>query len=241
MLSRYVRPLAILAMLHAGSPSQLVYAQGQALREMGHATWTAGDGAPQAITHLAQDPDGSLWIGSESGLFNFDGQTFRPFESPPGEPRLPVGEVYSLLVTKAGTLWVGFNKVGLARVAAGRVTLYDAADAKPIGSVEQLREAPMGAFGPWTVGKAHWFGTDGGWLTEPAPTSGLIAGILSTHRTPCGLLRAGFFTGVRSPSPYVRTEVPCGCSRRLRGNPEWQIWINDEDPTILLAACGSSV
>jgi signal transduction histidine kinase len=30
---------------------------------------------------LAQHPDGTLWIGSESGLFNFDGETFREFRS----------------------------------------------------------------------------------------------------------------------------------------------------------------
>jgi ligand-binding sensor domain-containing protein len=72
MVSRYLRPLAIVAVLHAGSQSELVYAQGQALREMYRATWTARDGAPQAISHLAEDPDGSLWIGSESGLFNFE-------------------------------------------------------------------------------------------------------------------------------------------------------------------------
>ena len=93
MVSRYLRPLAIVAMLHAGSQPELAYAQSQALREMYRATWTAGDGAPQGITHLAQDRDGSLWVGSESGLFNFDGQTFRLFAAAPGEPKLPVGEV----------------------------------------------------------------------------------------------------------------------------------------------------
>src|ERR1041384_3605967 len=125
MVSRYLRPLAIVAVLYAGSQSELAYAQGQALREMHRATWTARDGAPEAISHLAQDPDGSLWIGRESGLCNFDGKTFRQFQSPPGEPTLPSGAVNSLLVTNAGTVWIAFNKVGLVRVAAGRVTLYD--------------------------------------------------------------------------------------------------------------------
>jgi signal transduction histidine kinase/ligand-binding sensor domain-containing protein len=235
MVSRYLCPLAMLAILHAGGQSELVYAQGQALREMGHATWTAGDGAPQAITHLTQDPDGSLWIGSESGLFNFDGQTFRPFESPLGEPKLPASEVYSLLMTKAGTLWVAFNKGGLARIAAGRVTLYDTADAKPIGSVEQLREAPDGSV--WAMDSRQRlirFGTDGAWLTEPAPTSGLISGIFVDTSNTLWVAQGGFLHRRPLAQPlYVRT-VRADVVAGFAETPNGEIWINDEDPTTSL-------
>ena len=126
--------------------------------------WTARDGAPQVITELAQDPDGTLWIGSESGLFNFDGQTFRPFQSPPGEPELPSGEVYSLLITKAGTLWAGFYPAGVARISAGRVTVFSHAETESLVTVQQLREAPDGSI--WAI-DGQWrlirFGTDGTW------------------------------------------------------------------------------
>src|SRR5215471_3722410 len=46
------------------------------LVEMNHKSWTARDGAPQGVRALALSPDGTLWIGSEGGLFNFDGRTF---------------------------------------------------------------------------------------------------------------------------------------------------------------------
>ena len=49
----------------------------QTLAQMDHTMWTARDGAPQAINALAQDRDGTLWIGSETGLVNFDGLRFR--------------------------------------------------------------------------------------------------------------------------------------------------------------------
>ena len=62
----------------------------QSLAEMDHKTWTARDGAPQGINALAQGADGTLWIGSDSGLFNFDGRAFTPFQSPVGETDFPV-------------------------------------------------------------------------------------------------------------------------------------------------------
>ena len=149
MVSRSLRPIAILAMLQLGSQSEVAYAQGQALREMHHAMWTARDGAPQAIKELAQHPDGTLWIGSESGLFNFDGLTFRQFQSPPGDPELPSGPVYSLLVTKDGTVWAGFYPRGAARISAGRVTVFSKAETESLMWPEQLREAPDGSI--WAI------------------------------------------------------------------------------------------
>jgi hypothetical protein len=63
------------------------------LRDMRNTTWKVSDGSPRGITHLAQDADCSLWIGSESGLVSFDGLSFRLFQSPEGEPTLPVDTV----------------------------------------------------------------------------------------------------------------------------------------------------
>lgn len=232
MLSRYLRTIAILAMLVFGHAFELAYAQGQVLREMHLSKWTAGDGAPQGITHLAQDPDGSLWIGSESGLFNFDGHTFRPFESLPGQPELPAGEVHSLLMTKAGTLWVAFYKVGLARVAAGRVTLYDTADAKPIGSVEQLSEAPDGSI--WAIDSRQRlirFGADATWRTETAPTSGVISGMFTDSLNTLWVTQDGALH--RRPldqASYVRTQIPADGATTFAQTPDRHIWMSDHDP-----------
>jgi ligand-binding sensor domain-containing protein len=233
MVSRYLRPLAIVAVLHAGSQSELVYAQGQALREMHRATWTARDGAPQAISHLAQDPDGSLWIGSESGLFNFYGQTFRQFESPPGEPTLPSGAVNSLLVTKAGTVWIAFKRVGLARVAAGRVTLYDTAEATPIGTVEQLREAADGSI--WAIDSRRRLirsGTDSTWRSEPAPTSGPIAAMFVDSSNTLWVAQEGLlYRRPLAQASYLRTEISTNVVTGVAETPNHEIWMNDYDAT----------
>ena len=57
-----------------------------------------------SITALAQDGDGYLWVGSQNGLFRYDGSYFREFGRADGF-RTP--NISNLLVDKSGTLWVG--------------------------------------------------------------------------------------------------------------------------------------
>jgi hypothetical protein len=54
-----------------------------------HTAWTAKDGAPDKIVALAQTTDGYLWLGTDRGLFRFDGVTFESFkpQSGTGLPR----------------------------------------------------------------------------------------------------------------------------------------------------------
>jgi len=58
-------------------------AQNQNISQMVHNSWTGKDGAPQAVSAFAQTPDGTLWIGSEGGLFMFDGLKFQAFQPKP--------------------------------------------------------------------------------------------------------------------------------------------------------------
>ena len=44
-----------------------------------HESWTFKEGAPEAAEALAQTTDGYLWVGTQSGLFRFDGVGFAPF------------------------------------------------------------------------------------------------------------------------------------------------------------------
>jgi signal transduction histidine kinase/ligand-binding sensor domain-containing protein len=236
MVGRYLRPIAILAMLQVSSQSEPAYAQRLALREMHHAMWTARDGAPQVITELAQHPDGTLWIGSESGLFNFDGQTFRLFQSLPGQPELPAGEVYSLLITRAGTLWAGFYPAGVARISASRVTVFSHVETESLVTVQQLQEAPDGSI--WAI-DGQWrlirFGTDGTWRHEPTPSSAPVAGIFVDSANTLWLAQDGFLH--RRPltqAVYTRTEVPADAVTGFAETPGGDIWMNDYDATASL-------
>jgi len=88
-----------------------------------HTTWKARDGfAKGAIFSIAQTTDGYLWLGTEFGLFRFDGVRAVPWQPPSGE-QLPDNFINQLLVSRDGALWIGTHK-GLARWKDGRFTKY---------------------------------------------------------------------------------------------------------------------
>lgn len=64
-----------------------------------------------AVTALAQDPDGFLWIGTQSGVFRYDGARFQRFELSQG---LANPYITTLHVDGGGRLWAGTSE-GLYR------------------------------------------------------------------------------------------------------------------------------
>jgi diguanylate cyclase (GGDEF)-like protein len=58
------------------------------------------------VNCLAQDHTGYLWVGTENGLFRYDGTGYRPYGAPDG---MTARAVHSLFVGQDGTLWVGTN------------------------------------------------------------------------------------------------------------------------------------
>jgi signal transduction histidine kinase/ligand-binding sensor domain-containing protein/CheY-like chemotaxis protein len=69
-----------------------------------------------AVQVLLQDRAGFLWVGTQNGLFRYDGNRFTAFGRADG---LPAGRIDSLHEAADGTLWVG-TPIGLARRRAGR-------------------------------------------------------------------------------------------------------------------------
>src|SRR5262249_36095209 len=69
-----------------------------------HTAWKIRDGFVKGgIRAIAQTPDGYLWLGTEFGLFRFDGVRTTPWAPPPGQ-HLPSSYVDSLLVARDGAL-----------------------------------------------------------------------------------------------------------------------------------------
>ncbi len=69
-----------------------------------------------AVQVLLQDRAGFLWVGTQNGLFRFDGSRFAAFGRADG---LPAGRIGSLHEAGDGTLWVG-TPLGLARRQGAR-------------------------------------------------------------------------------------------------------------------------
>ena len=71
--------------------------------------------ANQAITALAQDTRGLIWIGTQSGLIRYDGYRFRRFARKTGDPFSLVGDyITSLSFAKDGRLWIGTISDGIS-------------------------------------------------------------------------------------------------------------------------------
>lgn len=69
-----------------------------------------------AVQVVLQDRQGFLWVGTENGLFRYDGSQFKAFTKDDG---LPGMRIESLQEAADGTLWVGTGN-GLARRTGGR-------------------------------------------------------------------------------------------------------------------------
>ena len=122
------------------------------IKQFYHTAWTAKDGAPSQISALAQTADGYLWIGSALGLFRFDGVTFEQYE-PPAGVQLPSHNIYTLMATPDGGLWISFRPSGLGFLKDGKLKIYS----RP----EELPKSQVYCFATTADGRI-WAGTHDG-------------------------------------------------------------------------------
>ncbi len=117
------RSLSLVSLLFFIAPSVCALDPTIYISQYGHTAWRVREGyfssAPLAIT---QTKDGRLWIGSETGLLQFDGIRFVPWKPPDSTP-LPDNRIFALLGTRDGSLWIGTSG-GLARWKDNQLTVY---------------------------------------------------------------------------------------------------------------------
>jgi signal transduction histidine kinase/ligand-binding sensor domain-containing protein len=90
-----------------------------------HSAWTIRDGfLTSRVLSIAQTGDGYLWLGTENGVFRFDGIKTTRWQ-PVGQERFLDKSISRLLVTRDGALWIG-TVDGLARWKDGRFRTYPA-------------------------------------------------------------------------------------------------------------------
>jgi signal transduction histidine kinase/ligand-binding sensor domain-containing protein len=111
----------------------------------------AKDGLSNCVWSLAEDLDGSLWIGTwgARGLYRLRNGVVEPFSVEPG--RL-TDAVLSLKVDRSGRLWAG-TPHGLFRSAPGKEGQFERIPGLPGDDVRQLYEDAVGRL---------WIGTDQG-------------------------------------------------------------------------------
>jgi ligand-binding sensor domain-containing protein len=166
---------AIITLLIALSMSTVSSASPRpALKELFRTDWTSRDGAPSSISDVVQTADGYLWVGSDAGLYRFDGLHFEPFLSPDGKP-LPTGPVFSLDVVRDGSLWVGWLMNGcITRIQGASVRSFCTESGLLSTTVNEVTQDGAGkmwaatARGPYVLDGDRWkpvgkeLGYDGG-------------------------------------------------------------------------------
>lgn len=110
-----------------------------------HTAWTVKEGAPGEVTALAQTGDGYLWIGTQVGLFRFDGVRFTRYRAPDGRT-FPSQSISALYAPPTGGLWIGYRYGNATFLAGDRPTNYTALDGGfSTGSVFGFASGPDGA------------------------------------------------------------------------------------------------
>lgn len=117
-------PVIVLAcMLLAWCPAAFALNPALDVSQYAHTTWKIRDGFPKGqVISIAQTPDGYLWLGTEFGLFRFDGVRSVAWQ-PPVDQQLPSNQIWSLLAARDGTLWIGTSN-GLASWKSGKLTQH---------------------------------------------------------------------------------------------------------------------
>lgn len=134
--ARLIVILALEAVLGGWHPARALDAALD-VNEYAHTAWTVRDGFSLGnIYAMAQTPDGYLWLGSEFGLFRFDGAL--SIWQPPSGQHLPNNAVNSLMVARDGTLWIGTFS-GLATWDGRKLTQLHQFDGRLITALYQDR------------------------------------------------------------------------------------------------------
>jgi diguanylate cyclase (GGDEF)-like protein len=156
----------------------------KALTQYGLDSWQ--EGLPQSSLHaVVQTPDGYLWVGTQQGLARFDGVRFTAFDTS-NTPGLRSNLISSLLVDRAGRLWIGTWAGGLSRMEDGRFVTFTTADGLASDVVHSLLETDEGLY----------VGTDEGLSLFRGGRFETVAGLAgetvkALHRDPQGRLFIG--------------------------------------------------
>ena len=132
---------AVASEAHAQAPER-------PLGSLFHTGWTVREGAPGDIAALAQTHDGFLWLGTQAGLFRFDGVQFERIDAPAGS-EFPSSAVSALYAPPEGGLWIGYRYGGASFLADGRLRNFTEQDGFSTGSVFGFARDADGAL--WTA------------------------------------------------------------------------------------------
>ena len=167
--------------------------------------WQAEHGLPEnKVVAVEQDPDGYLWVGTQVGLYRFDGMRFQEAVAA-NTAGVVSGVIRAMLLDKGGRLWVAKDQGVLVCLERGSVTQVftpkDGFSKFQIRSMTQDIQSNIwlsdsqGSVYCVQNGKVQNYGPLGG-LTEGGPcwlASDLNGQIWFSHTGKVGVMRKGLF------------------------------------------------
>ena len=179
----------------------------------------------QSVRCLLQDRAGFLWVGTENGLFRYDGHRFRGFTTDDG---LPASQIEAMHQGRDGTLWVA-TLPGLARLNGERFEAVDISPARGPGAIatDSAGRLYVGTFRGLIVAESA------GGSQKPAFRTYTIPGAESQVVRSVAITGSGqvWYTCSRQ---ICRLEGGRGVTQRDSGVPDdlWQSVVVDRDGSV---------
>ena len=111
------------------------------VNQYAHKSWKAREGYFKgSVTAIKQTPDGYLWVGTEFGLYRFDGVRSVLWEQ--GHETLPSSVIRQLFVSKDGALWIATAK-GPVRWDGKKLTRYPELQGEELDAFAEDRDGTI--------------------------------------------------------------------------------------------------
>ncbi|MGN6482414.1 sensor histidine kinase [Luteibacter sp.] len=135
--------LALVAWLALAGAAMGMDTRDRSISQFYHTAWTVREGAPGQVTALAQTADGYLWLGTQTGLYRFDGVHFERYRPRRGGD-FPASSVASLYAAPDGGLWVGFRYGFASYIENDTAVHYGASSGLPTATIYAIAGTPDG-------------------------------------------------------------------------------------------------
>lgn len=190
------------------------------LTQYGVKSWGPEDGlSTGAVRALAQTADGWLWVGTDDGLYRFDGIRFERIAAEPG-PDVTPGAVTALQVGRASDLWIGTRDIGLLEWRDGRLARPPFALGRGNPEITALVVDPDGALWAGTRDRGVFRWRDGRltpFTTADGLPSNMISGLGADSRAGVWVSTAdGRLMRLGGGAPEPLTPPGPGAARNLR-------------------------
>lgn len=90
---------------------------------------------PVQINSTIQDHKGFIWLGTDKGLFRFDGQGFRKLAS---SDSLPADQITALAEDTLGRIWIGHQSGAISYLEGGVVHAFETREGSAVAAISDI-------------------------------------------------------------------------------------------------------